>query len=435
MKTHGLLRPLHRVVGLTMLLSLVMPSALLCGDDAAITRRLDDVCRIISGLPVMYDSTFTGQFLKQVPPMKLGMLVQQMTTETGPCTGMRIVERRSAYQVAAEASTKNGYSIPVLLTIEAQAPYLISGFFLRPPVKAVATLDSLGKNFAALSGRTSFTVTNLTGGSVIASINTAEHLPIGSTFKLYVLGELVRSIRQKERSWTDFVRLDSAYRSLPSGRLHSWPHGSPLTLHTLAAMMISESDNTATDALIRLLGQNKVAQQQSAMGHDRPELNLPFLTTLQAFKLKYAPGGLALKYAGKPSEEKVAMLSDIDTAVAYDSINFTMEPTAPDTIEWFATTAELTRAMDWLRRDALMHKDPTALEILGINRGVQIDRSWKRACYKGGSEPGVINMTYLLEHSNGTWYAVSGTWLDPKGGVDETRFAGLMERAITLLER
>lgn len=404
-------------------------------DDAAITRRLNDVCSIISGLPISYELTFTSQFLKQVPPMKLGMLVQQLTTETGPCISMRIVERRSAYQVAAEATTKNGFSIPVLLTIEAQAPYLIAGLFLRPPVKAVATLDSLGKNFAALSGRTSFTVTNLTGGSVIASINTAEHLPVGSTFKLYVLGELVRSIRQKERSWTDIVRLDSAFRSLPSGRLHTWPHGSPLTLHTLAAMMISESDNTATDALIRLLGPNKVAQQQSAMGHDRPELNLPFLTTLQAFKLKYGPGDLVAKYVGKPSEDKVAMLRAIDTAITHDSISFTMDPTAVDSIEWFATTAELTRAMDWFRRDAITNKDSTALRILAINHGVQIPKEFRQACYKGGSEPGVINMTYLLEHSNGTWYAVSGTWLNPTGSVDETRFAGLMERAVQLLAK
>ncbi|HBB24989.1 MAG TPA: hypothetical protein DCZ59_01860, partial [Bacteroidetes bacterium] len=133
---------------LMLLVTLGFGTTISRADDAAITRRLNDVCSIITGAPVMYESIFTAQFLKQVPPAKLSMLVQQLTAETGPCTGMRIVERRSAYQVAAEATTKNGFSIPVLLTIEAQAPYLIAGLFLRPPVKAVATLDSLGKNFA-----------------------------------------------------------------------------------------------------------------------------------------------------------------------------------------------------------------------------------------------------------------------------------------------
>jgi beta-lactamase class A len=417
------------------ILTLLASSPPLKADDGAIKRRLDDVCRIISGTPIMYESTFTSQFLKQVPPSKLSMLVSRLTTQTGPCQSIRITEQRSSYQVAAEALTAEGYSIPIMLTIEPQAPYLIAGLFLRPPVKAVGTLDSLTGSFSELDGSVSFTVTNLSGGSVITSIGSGEHLPIGSSFKLYVLGELIRSIGRSERAWTDIVRLDSAFRSLPSGRLHTWPHGSPLTLHSLAAMMISESDNTATDALMRLLGPDKIAQQMSAMGHDRPDMNVPFLTTLQAFKLKYAPGGLAAKYASRSVEERRSMLAQIDTAVSHDSINFTMEPTSVDTIEWFATTSELTRAMDWLRRDAVMRKDFSGLDILTINSGVQVSRSWKRVCYKGGSEPGTINMTYLLEHANGTWYAVSGTWFNKRGTVDETRFTGLMERALQLLEK
>ncbi|MBU3699397.1 MAG: serine hydrolase [Candidatus Kapabacteria bacterium] len=419
----------------TAALTLLFSSVTMQADDAAMKRRLDDVCRIISGSPVVYESTFTAQFLKQVPAAKLSMLVGQLTSQTGPCNGIRITERRSAYQVAAEASTTNGFSIPVLLTIEAQAPYLIAGFFLRPPVKAVGTLDSLVGSLKDLEGSVAFTVTNLSGGSVVTSIGSSEHLPVGSTFKLYVLGELVRSIGRGERAWTDILRIDSAFRSLPSGRLHTWPHRSPLTLHSLAAMMISESDNTATDALIRLLGPDKIAQQMSAMGHDRPDLNVPFLTTLQAFKLKYAPGGLAAAFVSKSVEERRSMLAQIDTAVTHDSIAFTMEPTALETIEWFATTSELTRAMDWLRRDAMMRKDDSGLEILSINSGVPVGKSWKRVCFKGGSEPGTINLTYLLEHANGTWYAVSGTWFNKRGAVDEARFAGLMERAITLLEK
>jgi len=403
------------------------------GDDAAVSRRLNDVCSILSGGPIRYESVFTEEFLRQVPPAQLTMLTQQLTRETGPCTGIRVTERRSAYQVSAEATMKNGFNIPVLLTIETQAPYLIAGLFLRPPVKAVASLESLQKEFAALGGRVSFMAMNISGASVISSLEPSERLPIGSTFKLYVLGELVRSIRQKERKWTDIVTLDSSWRSLPSGRLHTWPHGSPMTLHSLAAMMISESDNTATDALIRLLGPARVASQMSAMGNDRPDLNVPFLTTLQAFKLKYADVGLGRQYAGAGPDERVQILRRIDSTVTRDSITPASSPVLTDSVEWFATVAELCRAMDWLRREALMQNDRTALDILGINPGVQLSKTWNRVCYKGGSEPGVINMTYLLEHSNGTWYAVSGTWFDTRGGVDEIRFAGLMERAIQLL--
>ena len=286
-----------------------------------------------------------------------------------------------------------------------------------------------------LGGRVSFMAMNLDGASVIGSLDPSYRLPVGSTFKIYVLGELVRSIRQKERKWTDVIRLDSTWQSLPSGRLHTWPHGSPLTLHSLAAMMISESDNTATDALIRLLDPARVASQMSAMGNDRPDLNVPFLTTLQAFKLKYADAVLGRQYSAAGPDERVQILRQIDTAVSRDSIIPASSAVLADSVEWFATVAELCRAMDWLRREAIMQNDMTALEILGINPGVPVSKTWKRICYKGGSEPGVMNMTYLLQHPDGTWYAVSGTWFKPTGGIDEARFAGLMERAIQLIEK
>lgn len=422
--------------GFMLALSLLMVTpVMMIGDDAAVKRRLDDVCIILSGGPVLYESVFTAEFLKQVPPAKLTMLAGQLAGESGPCTGMRIVERRSGYQVSAEATTKNGYTIPLLLTIEMQAPYRIAGLFLRPPVKAVASLESLRKELETLPGRVSFHAANLGGGTVISSLSPSEQLPVGSTFKLYVLGELVRSIRQKERKWTDVVKLDSAWRSLPSGRLHTWPHGSPMTLHSLATMMISESDNTATDALIRLLGPNRISQQASAMGHDRPELNQPFLTTLQAFKLKYADASIGKRFAGSGWDERTEILRQIDSSITYDSITPTTEPVLSDKVEWFASTSDLCRAMDWFRADAVMQKDFSALDILGINPGVQTAKSWRHVGFKGGSEPGVINMTYLLEHPNGAWYCISGTWSNPNGTVEEMRFAGLLERAIQLLEK
>lgn len=422
--------------GFVLALSLTMFMPIIAiGDDAAVKRRLDEVCIILSGGPVLYESVFTAEFLKQVPPAKLTMLAGQLAGESGPCTGMRIVERRSGYQVSAEATTKNGYTIPVLMTIEMQAPYRIAGLFLRPPVKAVASLESLRKEFETLPGRVSFHAANLGGGTVISTLSPSEQLPVGSTFKLYVLGELVRSIRQKERKWTDVVKLDSAWRSLPSGRLHTWPHGSPMTLHSLATMMISESDNTATDALIRLLGPNRIAQQMSAMGHDRPDLNLPFLTTLQAFKLKYADAATGKRFAAAGSDERNVILRQIDTSITYDSISPTTEPVLSDKVEWFASTSDLCRAMDWFRADAALQKDFSAIDILGINPGIQTAKSWKHVGFKGGSEPGVINMTYLLEHSNGSWYCISGTWSNPNGTVEEMRFAGLIERAVQLLEK
>ncbi|MFL9455456.1 serine hydrolase [Tolypothrix bouteillei VB521301_2] len=48
-------------------------------------------------------------------------------------------------------------------------------------------------------------------------------------------------------AWKDVVQLQPSEKSLPSGMLHTWPDGSYLTVQTLASLMISLSDNTATD--------------------------------------------------------------------------------------------------------------------------------------------------------------------------------------------
>ncbi len=48
----------------------------------------------------------------------------------------------------------------------------------------------------------------------MAAHEAARPLAIGSTFKLFLLAELSRSIHAGERKWTDVVPLDR--RSLPS---------------------------------------------------------------------------------------------------------------------------------------------------------------------------------------------------------------------------
>ncbi|TGD44549.1 hypothetical protein EEB11_02875 [Pseudotabrizicola sediminis] len=62
-----------------------------------------------------------------------------------------------------------------------------------------------------------------------------------------------------QRDWADVVRLDSHNTSLPSGLMQDWPVGSSVTLHTATLLMIAESDNTATDLLIDLLGRDRIA--------------------------------------------------------------------------------------------------------------------------------------------------------------------------------
>jgi hypothetical protein len=101
-----------------------------------------------------------------------------------------------------------------------------------------------------------------------------------------------------------------------------------------------------------------------------------------------------------------------------------------DSIEWFASTDDMVRVMDWLRSNA----DPQALAILAINPGIPPTAAARFAYvgYKGGSETGVMAMTFLLRRADGGWRAVSASWNDPAAPVDEARFADLVERLVAL---
>jgi hypothetical protein len=87
--------------------------------------------------------------------------------------------------------------------------------------------------------------------------------------------------------------------------------------------------------------------------------------------------------------------------------------------------------MDWLR----LNGGKEAIDILAINPGIGSAAASNVAYlgYKGGSETGVMNMTFLVRGKSGQWYAVSGGWNDARAAVDENRFVGLMRRAVSLL--
>src|SRR5215472_9459217 len=118
----------------------------------------------------------------------------------------------------------------------------------------------------------------MSDGSQRGAIEADTALAVGSTFKLAALATLRSDVDKKKRSWKDVVELRPEAKSLPSGVLQDWPDHAPLTLYTLAALMISQSDNTATDALIGLLGREKVEAFASR--------NKPYLTTREMFVLK-----------------------------------------------------------------------------------------------------------------------------------------------------
>lgn len=87
-----------------------------------------------------------------------------------------------------------------------------------------------------------------------ADINADEIFPTASIIKLPVLAHLFRALEKNQISLEEKMPLTEYYRSEGSGSLQFKAANSEYTIDTLARMMITESDNSATNMLISRLG-------------------------------------------------------------------------------------------------------------------------------------------------------------------------------------
>ena len=300
--------------------------------------------------------------------------------------------------------------------------------------------DSFAKieaEIAALPGVTNLIVTRLddAGGVDLVARNADQALAVGSTFKLYVLAELAARVERRKLRWGDVTALDR--RSFSSKGTEDWPANAPVTLHSLAAWMISVSDNAATDVLIDVLGRDAVGARMIAIGNGASDRSLPLLNTVEAFALKSAANDdLRARYLTATEAEQRRMLdtaADQLTLNVIESSMFVGKPLHIDSIEWFASCRDVIRLMNHLR----LRGGTEAHAIMAINPGIARDAAarWAYAGYKGGSEAGVISMSFLLQSKAGRWYAVSGSWNDVVAPVDNAKFSALMTRVVDEVAR
>jgi len=92
-------------------------------------------------------------------------------------------------------------------------------------------------------------------------------------------------------------------------------------------------------------------------------------------------------------------------------------------VEWFFSVQELCHLMEQV----------ADLPLMRINPGVTDPTAWERVAFKGGSEPGVLNLTTWLQASNGKRYCVAATW-NHREPLDEAQFLSLYSGAIEGLQ-
>ncbi len=403
-------------------------------------KRLREVIGLFGEAPSGFEKIFSPGFLKAVPPAKLTPVLKDYFKKGGKVLRTLKVKTLSPHSGEYRVFTEKGL-FPLKLGVAPESPHLVNYFWMGVPAPRFASLKAATKALKKLPGTVSFAVWKLgkKKHKVLAKLNPKKPLAIGSTFKLYILGALIQDVIQGKRSWEEVALLSEKVRSWPSGRLHKWPEGSPLTLHSLAGWMISISDNTATDQLLFHLGRQRVEKILGPMGNKKASRNRPFLSTREMFRIKETgKGRIAAFTKAKGEKGKRAYLDRVLAKEPYtEELNFdSTKPNAVDKIEWFASASDLCRAMVWLRKNTAGGKAAPARGILGINRGLQWPRSaWPYVGYKGGSEPGVLNLTWLAQRKDGAWFTLSAGWNNAKASLDEDKFIELVQGIILLLEK
>ena len=430
--------------------------------DTPVGKQLVWLTEVLSGADIgdptdRFDPEFLeqlrGAFPEPVAQTVIGVLRDVLGGEAPELLAIRGDEQHGPLTALVQATSGSRFLLQ--LAVDRESGKLI-GLLLSAdtsvPATGLNTWEAIGAEIESLPGRTAVLIARVTDpekGTLepIYQTDADQRLAIGSAFKLWVLGGLAELVHAGNAAWDEPLALNPKIRTMPLGELRTIANRDGLgedakfPLSQYADLMISISDNPATDHLIERVGRERIISFMSRV-HGEPSMNRPFLTTGEFFKLKRgAPDEVLTAYAAseRPEERAAVLASDkfrnaaisIPMALAWGQVG----PIAIDTVEWFASPNDLAATMLELRRlEQLEGMGPLA-HALRINDGINLsDEMWPSVAYKGGSEPGVINLTFLAEHRSGDLYFVTLGWNNTEAMLDDNRLIRLAISVFALID-
>ena len=410
------------------------PSDVAAQPTTPLDTRVAQLPAVLAG-KIPASDFFAPAFLAAVPEVQLRALSDQFIAQYGQPIGVTSI----APYGPTSATVKIEYEKATAtadISVEAAAPHKVVGLLIKGFEMKGDSFANIDTEFASLPGVAGYLVEKVGADSArsqIAGRNVTQQFAIASTFKLYVLAELAAQVDAGRRKWTDVVPLTNI--SFSSAATQGWPRDTPVTLQTLATWMISVSDNAATDALIRVLGREAIEKKLALVGHSSPDKALPLLTTVEAFALKTNPD-LRKAFVTATEAKQRALLDEKAADLTYEKVNLVAlgsGPAAIDSVEWFASPTDVAGLLHSMRGMG----NETMLNILSVNKGVSATSSakWAYLGYKGGSEPGVISMTFLGKSKAGEYYTVTGSWNNNAANVNDAAFVALMGRLLDQVAR
>jgi hypothetical protein len=380
---------------------------------------------------------FDQAFLQQIPA---NQLVATIADLNGP-TGMHLVRLTQESPSALVALVKETRSeLTVSLSVDGAG--LIDGLFFRPAAPPPTSWAALRRQLSSVAPDVSFSAAQVTGTGqcrTVYSDSATTPRPLGSMFKLFVLGAVAKQVQAQRVSWTQPIVIQDDLKSLPSGVLQNDPDGTSVTVDQAATGMISISDNTAADLLISLVGRAAV-ERQVDLWSSNSSLDSPFLDTRELFILKYGDFPvLAHHYLSLRPARRSAYLADtIDKAPLPTIAEISREPRDIDSLEWFASADDICRAFAGLSELSTKPGLSALSTVLSANDGgLGLDpTTWPTVWFKGGSEPGVFTLGYLARDSQGRTFVVTALASNPRSPIDggwTLVLSGLIRSAFNLL--
>jgi beta-lactamase class A len=137
-----------------------------------------------------------------------------------------------------------------------------------PLVQLQSTLASVAER---APGRAAFAVRDLHTGYT-SGYNMNEVMPAASTIKIPIMVEVFRQMALGSFDLNRRVELLSQDRDWGSGDIANSPVGSTFAVSTLLTQMITVSDNTAANMLIRLVGRRNINATMARLGLKKTHL-------------------------------------------------------------------------------------------------------------------------------------------------------------------
>lgn len=384
---------------------------------------------------------FTSAFLRAVPAASLRATFAQLSDAYAPVTLAAIEPGATDGALVADVVTASGRYVRVQIRTDSSGRMGGLLFTQAPSVDpTLSTWERFDARFAAVAPRAHMLAAEITSGRCVPvhAVSSSTQGPLGSEFKLYVLSALATQIAAGTRAWSDPLAIRDDWKSLPSGTWQTLAAGTTHTLQEFATQMISVSDNTATDHLLRAVGRADVEAAVTASGHAMPTRNMPFPTTRELFQLKLgvSDADRSAYVAGNTAQRRAyldTVLSGMSLTAASLAAPRWTAPVLIDDIEWFASPDDVCAVFARLRAQAEAPGGAAVYSVLSVNPGLPVDtRVFPYVGYKGGSEPGVLTLSWLLRRDDGRWFVVSTAYSDAARAIDEAS-AEYMSLAATVL--